>query len=472
MLSLNTQLKSLFLDCSKDNSNDNVKINKKRKNKQTQDTNNTNDQNKKDDTSNNQKKKRRFRKRPKINIEDDDEQDNNATFFQTIFSPLFSIPVSEFSEEELKSPKAKNLQTRILKSNMDKKVKDMAIQRLKTLDSDKQKQIEWFESLLKIPFKKYSELPVKITDSQETISNYFKESIKILDNSVYGLDSVKEEFINYIAQFISCNSNTMPRIIALQGNAGVGKTVIVRKGLSKILNRPIRTISCGGLRDSAAFNGFEYTYSGSRYGIIVQSLINLGIMNPIIFMDELDKISNTTDGIDIQNILIHLTDPSQNNTFEDKFFAGIDIDLSKAIFIFSFNDISLINPILKDRLHIIKVPDPTIKDKIIIAKQYLLKDLSINIGQNPDNFIFEDLVLEYIIKEYCKEDKGVRNLKRCIETILLKINAARFLGSLCKYKCIKNINFPILITKEIAKELIGEKEKDDKWEHVLSSMYI
>ena len=238
-------------------------------------------------------------------------------------------------------------------------------------------------------------------------------------------------------------------------------TSLLRRGLSETLKRPMKCMSMGGIRDSSHFVGFEFTYSGSKHGCIVQTLIETGFMNPIIFMDELDKISFTNDGLDVQNLLVHLTDPVQNNTFEDKYFSGIEFDLSKAIFIFSFNDINLISPILKDRLHIIEVPTPTEKEKVIIGRKYLIKELSPNIGIKEEDVIFDEEVMRYIITQHCQHDKGVRGLKRCIETILLKINTANFLGRLNKYKTLKSIKFPFTITKEMVDELV-EKNKNDK----------
>jgi ATP-dependent Lon protease len=218
-------------------------------------------------------------------------------------------------------------------------------------------------------------------------------------------------------------------------------------------------------------NGFSFTYSGSRPGAIVNGLIDTGSMNSIFFFDELDKISTTNDGIDIQNMLIHLTDPVQNNDFQDKYFEGVPIDLSKIIFIFSFNDIGLISPILKDRLHIIKVPDPDIKEKVIIGTKYLTKELYPNIGLKDEDIVFSENIMRYIINEHCEHDKGVRNLKRCIETILLKINTARFIGKRNKYKSLKGkLTFPTQVTSEMVDELI-DKHKDSRDEFV-RSMFI
>ena len=125
-------------------------------------------------------------------------------------------------------------------------------------------------------------------------------------------------------------------------------TAIVRKGLANALNRPLVSYSCGGMKDSAFLQGFSFTYSGSRYGRIAQGLMESGVMNPILFFDELDKISDNSDGREITNMLIHMTDPSQNFDYEDKYFDGIRIDLSKVVFVFSYNDANLIRPVSKD----------------------------------------------------------------------------------------------------------------------------
>jgi glycosyltransferase involved in cell wall biosynthesis len=146
----------------------------------------------------------------------------------------------------------------------------------------------------------------------------------------------------------------MPRVICLQGQAGVGKTSFIRNGISKILNRPFKHINMGGICDGDYLIGHESTYVGSKPGMIVNSLIESKVMNPIIFMDEVDEISNSEKGIDVQSVLIHLTDPVQNSDFQDKYFGGLKIDLSKVLFVFSCNDESKISPILKDRLNIIK----------------------------------------------------------------------------------------------------------------------
>ena len=373
------------------------------------------------------------------------------------------------NRKQYKNPLDK-IEDDIYNSGMEKSVKDYVLNRFRNIDlSDKTKQLEWIQGILKIPWKKYAKLPVNKNNKSETIQTYFDFAIKTLNDSVYGMDIVKEEMINYIAQFISSDNNCMPRIIGLVGSPGVGKTRIIRSGLAKALSRPIKCISMGGLSDSSHFVGFDYTYSGSRYGLIVQTLMETGVMNPIIFMDELDKISDTPRGEEIAGILTHLTDTSQNSQFHDKYFADIDFDLSKCLFIFSYNDEKLVSPILKDRIYTIRVPDPDMKAKVIIGKDFLTKEITPNIGLKIQDIVFTEDILRYIIKEYCENDKGIRGLKKCMETLYLKINTARFMKE-PKYKSLKDISFPLVITEKIVKECI-KKEENETYDYIMRHMF-
>jgi ATP-dependent Lon protease len=200
-------------------------------------------------------------------------------------------------------------------------------------------------------------------------------------------------------------------------------------------------------------------------------LITTNCMNPIIFMDELDKVSNTSDGIDVQNLLIHLTDPVQNMEFHDKYFAGINIDLSKAVFVFSFNDINLVHPVLKDRLHIVKVPDPSVDDKVVIGKRYLLPEMCKNVGVKLEDININDDIIRSIINSYCKEEKGVRDLKRCIETILLRLNLARYVGK-CKYSKIDKIVFPFTVDLKTVEILLKKRNSQADWPEHVKNMYM
>ena len=339
---------------------------------------------------------------------------------------------------------------RVYSSNLEESVKKMVITRILNMQNDKPKQLEWIDSLLSIPFGKYSFLPIKYDDPKEKIVIFFNDVIKKLDETVYGMQPIKEEIINYLAQCITAGGQSTPRVLALQGSAGVGKSHLIKVGLSEALQRPMRCINMGGVKDSSYISGFDYTYAGSRYGVIVQTLITQGVMDSIIFFDELDKISTTNEGIDIQYMLMNITDPVHNKTFQDKYFSGINIDLSRTIFIFAFNDTELVLPILRDRLHIVNVPDPSLEDKVIIAKKHLLTELCKNIGFDQSAISITDETMKYLINNYCKDDRGVRPLKRCIETILLKLNIIRLVGcNISNPNKLKNITFPLVITEKI-----------------------
>ena len=358
---------------------------------------------------------------------------------------------------------------RIESSKMPAAAKQEALNRL--MMAKDEKSYEWLEQLLKIPFGVYTPLPVHQGSSKNSLKKYFNKVNKTLNEAVYGMTPAKEEVLNYIAQFISMSNNGMPRILGLCSSPGCGKTALIRRGFAKAINRPMHCLSMGGIRDSNYFLGHDFTYVGSRNGILVQALINMKCMNGIIYLDEIDKVSYSSDGLEIQALLLHITDPVQNHSFQDKYFAGIEIDLSKVVFIFSFNDESLIDPVLKDRIHIIHIKDPNMQEKMVIGKQYLLKEIACNVGLKLEDMIISDETVRYIIMHWCNKDKGVRGLKKCLESLLLKINTARYLPQkLQKYKCFQTFTTPFELTIQVVDELLKDmKPEEDKY---LMTMYM
>jgi len=381
--------------------------------------------------------------------DEDDEDDYNYDELEEFFSTY---------TEQLKKIKNK-----ITEMKIEEELKEKLLTILKTLNVD-EKRIEWFETLTKIPFGEYSKYDINDNDINKT-KDFIKNVYNNLDNSVYGMHEVKEEILNYVTQCIT-QPETKPRVLALCGQPGIGKTKIVRDGICKSLNKTMKSFSMGGIKDSSTFIGFDYTYVGSKHGSIVQALIDSKTMNPILFFDELDKISKTKEGIDIENLLIHLTDPVQNYDFNDKYFNGIPIDISKCLFIFSFNNIENISPILKDRLHIINIPNPSIKDKIIIAKNYFVKEFINSFKFKEDELTFNDEILKYIIEKYTNNENGVRSLKRCIETICMKLNTTKLLGTSIKDLKIStskiNLEFPLILTREHINVLLNINENKNE----------
>ena len=187
-------------------------------------------------------------------------------------------------------------------------------------------------------------------------------------------------------------------------------------------------------------------------------------MNPVFYFDELDKVSNTPKGEEIIGILTHLTDTSQNSEFHDKYFSNINFNLSKSLFIFSYNEEEKVNPILKDRMYRIQTKGYNKKDKCIISKKYLIPKIEKNINFKKGNIIIEDEIIEYICDNLIEKEDGVRNLKRALEIIYTKINLHRLMKDgtkLFNKEETMKVTFPFTITKEIVCKLIKKNDTNN-----------
>uniref|UniRef100_A0A6C0CRG5 AAA+ ATPase domain-containing protein n=1 Tax=viral metagenome TaxID=1070528 RepID=A0A6C0CRG5_9ZZZZ len=310
----------------------------------------------------------------------------------------------------------------------------------------------WLNNVCQLPIQKYCTLPVNYQSERTSICNFINHIKTVLDDTVYGHLDAKSQFLRIIAQWIS-NPKANGHCIGIVGPPGIGKTSFIKDGISKALSIPFAFVALGGASDGSFLEGHSFTYEGSSYGKISEMLIRTQCMNPIIFFDELDKISNTKKGEEIIGILTHLTDTSQNEKFNDRYFGEIDLDLSRALIVFSYNDESLINPILKDRLITINVKGYQKYEKYIIAKDYLIPKVIQNYGFKPHEIEFPKEII-YQIMEMIPNEEGVRNLKRGIECIVSWINIYRYLPK------DETLTFPFIVTYDFIQKYIQINKQD------------
>jgi ATP-dependent Lon protease len=286
-----------------------------------------------------------------------------------------------------------------------------------------------------------------LTNNVNTVESSMNEIIKIIDESIYGHSHAKNQIMKIIGQWM--NGEQTGYCFGFEGSPGVGKTSLAKKGLANCLidengtSRPFAFIALGGSCNGSSLEGHGYTYVNSTWGRIVDILMESKCMNPIIYIDELDKVSKTENGKEIIGIFTHLIDQTQNDSFQDKYFSGIDIDLSKALFIFSYNDPDQIDKILLDRIHRIKFENLTVDDKITIVKKYMLPEINNKMGFE-DVVSISDTIIEHIIVNYTTEP-GVRKLKELLFDLYGEINL-----EILKLNNYTNEQFkiPVLITIE------------------------
>jgi hypothetical protein len=307
---------------------------------------------------------------------------------------------------------------------LPKKVRSHTLTRYKMAKSGDLKSIQFLSGLTKIPFNLYEG-----HCSPEKPKEYLQSVATRLNKSIFGHHSAKKHIMRVIADaIVDSNRDGKQTILGICGPKGNGKTTLIKRGLAECFRnskggaRQSYFIPLGGSSQGSMLKGHDPAYVGSSWGMIADALIRCGCMDPIIAFDELDKVSNTEYGREITNVLIQITDTSQNEIFEDRFFSGVPLDLSKAILVFSFNDVSAIDPILRDRIHIVHTDVLDVPSKIEICKKYFL----------PPTQTISDNNIRYIVNNYTKE-AGVRHLKQHINTLYNDIQLRRILeGTDCK----------------------------------------
>lgn len=317
---------------------------------------------------------------------------------------------SELGEGEDVQTEVQQYKEKILALNLGKEIENKLLKECDKLAKMQGSSLDanvirtYLDTCLAIPFNKYS------TDCVD-----LEKARKVLNNDHYGLEKVKERFIEMLAVKALTN-NVKGQIICLVGPPGVGKTSIV-KSVAKAMGRKYVRMSLGGVRDEAEIRGHRKTYVGSMPGRLISSLEQAGTMNPVILLDEIDKLGSDYKG-DPSSALLEALDPEQNNSFRDHYIE-FPVDLSQVLFITTANDASSIPSALYDRLEVFELTSYTLQDKLLIAKNYLVKKQRQIHGLNGRNLRISDESLRYLIDSYTRE-AGVRRLEQLIATLCRK----------------------------------------------------
>jgi hypothetical protein len=316
----------------------------------------------------------------------------------------------------------------------------------------------WVHQFMRIPFGKYQSIPISLESSPADQRLFLYNARQTLDQVIYGMTDAKIQIIQLIGQIL-VNPMAANTSIGIEGPAGTGKTTLIKDGLSRIFNRPTKFIPLGGAVEGSMLDGSPSVYIGSKCGAIVNALMTSQTMNPIFIFDELDKLPDSSKGFEVTQVLMRLTDSTQNNTFSDKYFEDVELDLGKCTCVFSYNDLSKIDPTMASRLFKIKTEGYSYKDKIVIGRDYLLPKILNQMNFGASDIRFEEVAFRQILDRQDSGEKGVRSFKHALETICSKINMSRLLNTTndIEYNPLGQIAFPFQVTADIVKKLIPNK---------------
>lgn len=358
-----------------------------------------------------------------------------------------------------------NLMLRILTLKLPTEVQALILAKYNSLqDMDPSsgeyfKTRNWLDKVVSVPFGTYKDLPVKLDDGQPACEGFMKSAKACMDTAVFGQEETKLQILQFISAKIA-NPEKAGTSLLLVGPPGVGKTSIIKNGIAKALGWPFQFISLGGDSDASTYTGHQLVYESSHCGKIVNSLVAAKSMSCVILFDEADKLSATPKGEEVQNMLIHLTDPAANGEFEDKYLAGVPINLSKAMFVFTANDITKIDRVLLDRMNVIHLKGYDAKEKLAIAENYLLPSALRDVNLHERVGIGRDII-QHVIERYAAEEKGVRQLKRCLEQIAQKLNMLRMYNAPSLPFHIKDFALPFTMKKEQIELFLKKTEMGD-----------
>lgn len=398
---------------------------------------------------------------------EEDTIDNDITYFKSLTkekqAALLRALEVKTSPAEVQVPlKFKILEKVAIKPELSRVAmsKYNALCNLDPSSSEYYKCSHWISGFTDLPLGVFKDLPVTLEDGADKCGEFMGKVHKCMETAIYGHEEAKLQIMQFVSSWIA-NPKANGNVLSIHGPMGTGKTSLIKEGVAKALERPFHFITLGGATDASFLDGHSYTYEGSTWGKIADVLMQSKCMNPIIYFDELDKVSETPKGDEINNLLIHLTDGSQNDRFQDKYFTGIDFDLSRCLFIFSHNNHEKVNPILRDRMYNIKVNGFSMKEKLLIAENYLIADTLKDAGLFEKVSISKE-VLQHVVENFTGGEAGVRELKRCIQTIVSKINLLRFYNNPKQVPfSIKDFLLPFTVKKEHTELFLKKKDQMD-----------
>jgi ATP-dependent Lon protease len=355
-----------------------------------------------------------------------------------------------------------NLMFKILTMNISEETKSFVLAKYNSLQAmdpgsgEYFKNKTWLEKFTGLPLGVYKDLPVGLNEGQEACGAFMSKARTALSEAIYGQEESKLQILQFIATRIA-NPTAGGASLLLIGPPCIGKTCLIKGGIAKALGWPFQFISLGGDSDASTYSGHQLVYEGSHTGKIANALIAAKSMSMILMFDELDKISSTAKGEEVQNLMIHMTDTVQNGDFEDKYLSGVPLDLSRSMFVFSGNDITKIDKVLLDRMIVIQLKGYDKKEKLLIAENYLLpsalKDVNL-----VEKVAVSTEVLEHIITTYAGKEEGVRELKRCIEQMTQKINMLRIFNTKDLPFHIPDFTLPFVVKKQHVDLFLKKKE--------------